>query len=499
MLYCGSLILGKSADGDIMPPMVGGQYDNNGCIIGGGYSWCDASQSCIRQWVTPCADHYQDCGDCLKRQRNGENIACPVDCDTTDDTDCFSDSDCDNTHFCRPYTMNVGGSKDCVSFSVEGESCGGYTLPSQQSRCSPDLECANTMGPMIADAPGQCMRPCKMGSIRDNYGNCLSGVMVDPLLPTPPTPVPIETPCPDVMCMMYCENGFEQDGDGCDICLCSDPVRPVDPVGPIDPVDPIGLIDECDIPYVDCGDTYTFLCPKVSEITTCSEGGLPGYTTYQLSIKFKENKNIKNLFAIYGSSTNGQGGQMIIPPAKNIDNIFGSNIGGVSNEIILMNPESEYDSWITIGETDGNIDNEVSTIGIPFERWSETSGLTVTDGAIFLMNPDVTMDIYSELIVGRITIATGTSETAVLNFQGKYTDENVAKNHLTDSRWVEEQVSFILNQPLSHNGNGIPINCRVWYDGCNTCQINNGNMGACSRMMCFREDTPYCMNYNTGH
>ena len=38
--------------------LVGGELDPNNCLIGAGYSWCEASNSCIRQWITPCEDHY---------------------------------------------------------------------------------------------------------------------------------------------------------------------------------------------------------------------------------------------------------------------------------------------------------------------------------------------------------------------------------------------------------------------------------------------------------
>jgi hypothetical protein len=33
--------------------------------------------------------------------------------------------------------------------------------------------------------------------------------------------------CPEVMCMLYCENGFETDENGCDICKCKEPERKV--------------------------------------------------------------------------------------------------------------------------------------------------------------------------------------------------------------------------------------------------------------------------------
>ena len=39
---------------------------------------------------------------------------------------------------------------------------------------TPGLECVNTMGPMIADAPGVCKRGCpKLSPSRDMYGNCV--------------------------------------------------------------------------------------------------------------------------------------------------------------------------------------------------------------------------------------------------------------------------------------------------------------------------------------
>ena len=40
----------------------------------------------------------------------------------------------------------------------------------------------------------------------------------------------------------------------------------------------------------------------------------------------------------------------------------------------------------------------------------------------------------------------------------------------------------------------------TWYDGCNNCQVNNGILGACTRMMCFRQDNPRCTRFETsGH
>lgn len=523
----------QESNGDINPPMVGGQIDPNNCLIGAGYTWCESSQSCIRQWETPCQDNYNDCSDCLKRQRNGENIACPIDCDTTTRSDCLLDSDCLNTHFCRSYTMNTNGPKECVPFSNVGESCGGYTLPSQQSRCDPTLECANVRwhgGPMIADAPGQCMRPCKTNNIRDSYGNCnliRGGVMepdiMPPMIPMPPMPPmldqsadppvaagarcasgfcenPSDCPqcatgstcsvqpglmcagtcygtcsmpppaapvCSDVMCMMYCENGFQKDTNGCDMCLCEEIHN-----------------SECPIPYT-CTDR---LCPKITEITTCGEGGISGYTTYQLSLIINDN-TIHNIYALFGDLQNDQS-PMIIPAAYQVGSIYGNNLGGVSDSIVAVNPNSRYDSWLTLGITNGDLQNKIGTIGIDYNLWDENTPLRITNGAIFLMDPNEITYTLNEVIIGQLTISNTKDEVVVINVQGKLKD---------GSTWKQYGITYSLSSPINQENHHIPLECSVWYDGCNTCQVNNGIIGSCTRLMCFTENPTHCINYNSGH
>jgi len=42
-----------------------------------------------------------------------------------------------------------------------------------------------------------------------------------------------------------------------------------------------------------------------------------------------------------------------------------------------------------------------------------------------------------------------------------------------------------------------PSNCLTWNDGCNTCQLVEGEdsmtLGACTEMYCFQQGIPYCM------
>lgn len=182
--------------------LTGSQIDPSGhnCVVDGGYQWCDITQSCVRLWETPC-ESLNDCSEpclpplsCLepyvpninncRMVTNNDNCGCAIGCPHYDCTnpECFSDSDCHINQFCRPTQSRipmVNGRRtqntisECVDKVGINETCGGFTLPEFQTRCLDNLECVNTMGPMIADAPGICKEPCPNHSNRDDYGNCI--------------------------------------------------------------------------------------------------------------------------------------------------------------------------------------------------------------------------------------------------------------------------------------------------------------------------------------
>ena len=120
-----------------------------------------------------------------------------------------------------------------------------------------------------------------------------------------------------------------------------------------------------------------------------------------------------NIYAVYGD----RGHPMIIPPAFQIDNI-GVNIGG-TNPIINNNvPEGKYDSWLTIGVHNSNIVGKVSSIGIDFSNWDENNGITVTDGAVFLIDPTVKLSKTNKYIIGHLTLKNSEDHTLNINVQG---------------------------------------------------------------------------------
>ena len=157
------------------------------CLASAGYSWCAATRSCLRQWETPCPDNFADCKSCLEAQRNGVNIACPGRCDALalgagaadkDPCACPAVPPCPRMAPAPPGCTVVrapvdecGCATGCPAVQCgAGQSCGGFAAGVAPS-CAPPYECVQTMGPLVADAPGQCRAPCAAG--RDAYGNCV--------------------------------------------------------------------------------------------------------------------------------------------------------------------------------------------------------------------------------------------------------------------------------------------------------------------------------------
>jgi hypothetical protein len=305
--------------------------------------------------------------------------------------------------------------------------------------------------------------------------------------------MPPSTACPDVMCMMYCPTGHQIDANGCQLCDCNELPPPRVPVVPLTVVP---LVEDCPLIQPSC-EGHTHVCPKLTEITHCNQGGIEGHTTYQLSLVVQPNMNIKNIYAIYGDSDNKL--MMHIPPAYQSPVNKGQNIGGVSEYMSTIFSETNYDSWLTIGLTNGDPNNLISAVGIDFNNWSESNAMDIDNGAVFVMDPSSTdlREQGTEIIIAQLTVPTQSTATAVINVQGKTENYN---NNVNTKSWSENNIHFPLIPPQNIDPNTIPLTCVSWYDGCNTCRVNNGQLGGCTRMMCFREDEPRCLQYATsGH
>jgi hypothetical protein len=98
--------------------------------------------------------------------------------------------------------------------------------------------------------------------------------------------------------------------------------------------------------------------------------------TIQLSIILDDAQ--ANLYSVFGNAQSS----MALPPAWQQATPFGVDIGGVNPAFYsALTPgsvaQAEFDSWITIGASDGSLGTAIASIGIDWPSWSVSSGLTI--------------------------------------------------------------------------------------------------------------------------
>ena len=157
---------------------------------------------------------------------------------------------------------------------------------------------------------------------------------------------------------------------------------------------------------------YENVCPY-SEMIHYGNNNIQGYSVYEVSLELKNINS--NIYAIYGTPSN----PMIIPAAYQFPNNQGTNVGGINPIIKQYIPNTEYDSWLTIEITDGDLNEQIDAIGIDFSSWNETNNLVVTDGAIFLDDPLQKISNTKKYIIGHLTLRDSEEHQMVINVNGK--------------------------------------------------------------------------------
>ena len=89
-------------------------------------------------------------------------------------------------------------------------------------------------------------------------------------------------------------------------------------------------------------------------------------------------------YTIYGTASS----PISVPPAFQQATPFGANTGGTNPAFWAVMAGAEFDSWLTVGITDGDAGGALSSIGIDFDAWTESDALGTSDGAVFWMAPD---------------------------------------------------------------------------------------------------------------
>ena len=146
----------------------------------------------------------------------------------------------------------------------------------------------------------------------------------------------------------------------------------------------------------------------------------------------------RNVYAVYGEQNNA----MELPPAFHVPAPFGCDIGGTNPQFWAINADSQWDSWLTIGITQGDPHNLMSSIGIDWSSWTDVSGLSVDDGAVFWMDPSDAppfTDSPDGVVIGQITVPSAapvSGRCVILSAQGRSSGD--------EEDWEERAVHFAL-------------------------------------------------------
>lgn len=143
-----------------------------------------------------------------------------------------------------------------------------------------------------------------------------------------------------------------------------------------------------------------------------------------------------NVYTLYGQA----GAPMQLPSAYQVATPFGVDTGGTNPSFwaIANNAAlgfAEYDSWLTVGLTEGDSSAALASIGLDFTAWAESAyGYTCNDCAVFWMSPDSAPS--GSTTVAQITIQSGTTDTIRFGLQGR------ARNGLHDWQAHGNQVTI---------------------------------------------------------
>ena len=113
-------------------------------------------------------------------------------------------------------------------------------------------------------------------------------------------------------------------------------------------------------------------------------------------------------------------------------------MGGVNPAFFGFNARSQYDSWLTIGRTDGDADTDISAVQMDFGMWTADAGLVVDNGAIFFSDPQSAPAVpqHESIVVAQLTVESADSRRSIqsvrMNVQGSCRDASLPDWHQSD-------------------------------------------------------------------
>jgi hypothetical protein len=125
----------------------------------------------------------------------------------------------------------------------------------------------------------------------------------------------------------------------------------------------LGVAKAAEQAAVEGMETGRYLTPRIQ---TTSTTGIAGHTTFTVSVTAARRPagqdRATTIYAIFGDQHGAT--HLRLPPAFHVATPFGVDIGGTNPAFWTVSPDAQYDSWLTVGVTRGNVHNSISSIGI---------------------------------------------------------------------------------------------------------------------------------------
>jgi hypothetical protein len=145
-------------------------------------------------------------------------------------------------------------------------------------------------------------------------------------------------------------------------------------------------------------------------------------TTVRLTITLDATQ--ENVYAMAGTDT---AIALVIPPAYQCATPFGADIGGANPAFFAIANNAalgyaEFDSWLTIGVTDGSAPGAIAASpGFDLGTWTDSAGLSEDNAAIFYMEPSAGPGGSDPIVMAQLTLSAENvaSGTASARLQGR--------------------------------------------------------------------------------
>ncbi len=205
---------------------------------------------------------------------------------------------------------------------------------------------------------------------------------------------------------------------------CDLPRSPPPPL----PTGPVQAVGYSGMPAVD--DSY-----ETTLTVTAMSASQPGYTTYRVAVQF--GADAMDVYALFGVP----GDPLQIPPAFQVPLPFGSNTGPINPAFVSFMPIAEFDSYLTIGiDGPASTPQAISSVGIDFDSWDESSGIDTEDGALFFMDPD--HGARNEPVVFlQLTVPSGSRFRGRISVQGRSVGTS-GPDSIGDEDWEVSGMTF---------------------------------------------------------